>query len=345
MQAFPRLSCSTPFTRIWQDSRERVWHGVGVENESEEVVVDPDLSPSNGEAGEVNEEEKGPWGPWWSLLWGGVVFCVWIVAQTLFFGVFAAAESIKGEGHGLQDTAARLTTDGDLMGPLSFAAAVVGCIAVIMVVRAKGVTLATGLALRAPKWWVWLVLPFAMLLLMAILNLAVMPFQGENSLADKAGIVGMIRETDFLILLLLGVAVGAPFFEEFLFRGLLHEGLKQSFLGVWGSAIVTALVFSLIHRQYQDLSAFLFLFLLGVAFVAARELTGSLWVPIAMHAIQNALATIPMFLVLNGYIPEEQIPKEFQELIEAAEKLDQSPKPAQSAGEEITRGPALEPEG
>lgn len=317
---------------------------MGVENESEEGAADPYLSPAKGEVAEGNEEEKLPWGPWWSLLWGGVVLCIWVVAQTLFFGVFAAAESIKGEGHGLQDTAARLTKDGDLMGPLAFAAAVVGCIAVIMVVRAKGVTLATGMALCAPKWWVWLVLPFAMLALMAILNLAVMPFQGENALEDKAGIVGMIRETDFLILLLLGVAVGAPFFEEFLFRGLLHEGLKQSFLGVWGSAIVTALVFSLIHRQYQDLSAFLFLFLLGVAFVAARELTGSLWVPIAMHAIQNALATIPMFLVLNGYIPDEQIPKEFHELIEAAEKLEESPKKEEPAADETAMGSALEPE-
>lgn len=311
---------------------------MGVENEHEMPPEVPYLNPED----EMGKDEK-PWGPGWSLLWGGVVFCIWIVAQTLFFGVFVAAESMKGEGHSVQDSAELLTADGDIMGSLAFAAAVVGCLAIIAVVRAKGVTLATGLALRAPKWWVWLVLPFAMLALMAVLNIAVMPFQGEKSVEDKAGIVGMIRETDWLILLLLGVAVGAPFFEEFFFRGLLHEGLKQSFLGVWGSALVTGLAFSLIHRQYQDLSAFLFLFLLGVALVAARELTGSLWVPIAMHAIQNAFATIPMFLVLNGYIPDEQIPEDFKELIEAADKMEaddeaKSPTKEELAVDEVAMG-------
>lgn len=155
---------------------------------------------------------------------------------------------------------------------------------------------------------------------MIVIGLIVSPFQSEKSVGDQAQIAGMVEGTRYLILLFLGVSVGAPFFEEFLFRGLLHEGLRQSFLGPLGSGILTALGFSLMHGQYQDPAAFLMLFLLGCLFTLAREVTGSLWVAIAMHAIQNTMVTGMMFLALNGYIPEEQMPEDLREIFQAKDQ-------------------------
>lgn len=263
------------------------------------------------------DEEPRPWGPWWSILWTILVICVWQLAQV---GILAGmsfqrsgAEGVQGDG--LAKFMELVMQDGDLVGLMSFGSAMVACFMIIMIVKVKGVSLARGLALRKPKkWWMWLLVFPAWLVGMIIIGLIVSPFQSDKSVADQAQIAGMVEGTNWLILLLLGVSVGAPFFEEFLFRGLLHEGLRQSFLGPVGSGILTAAFFSVMHAQYQDPAAFLMLFLLGGLFTLARELTGSLWVSIAMHAIQNTVVTGMMFLALNGLIPEDQMPEDLREI-------------------------------
>lgn len=264
-----------------------------------------------------------PWGPWWSLLWTFVVICVWQLAQ---LGILAALSFQKSgqegvTGEGLEKFMEAMMKDGDTLGIISFSSAVVGCLMILLIVKVRGTTFAKGLALRPPrKWWMWLLVFPAWIVGMIVIGLIVSPFQSEKSVADQAQIAGLVGGTNYLILLLLGVSVGAPFFEEFLFRGLLHEGLRQSFLGPIGSGVLTALAFSLMHAQYQDPAAFLMLFLLGGLFTLARELTGSLWVAVVMHAIQNTMVTGMMFLALNGYIPEDQMPEDLREIFQPTEQ-------------------------
>lgn len=265
----------------------------------------------------IDDGEGRPWGPWWSILWTVVVICVWQLAQ---LGMLAGmsfqrsgAEGVKGDG--LEKFMEIVMKDGDLLGLMSFGSALVGCFMILLIVRVKGVSFARGLALRKPKkWWMWLLVFPAWLVGMILIGLIVSPLQSDKSVADQAQIAGMVEGTNWLIFLLLGVSVGAPFFEEFLFRGLLHEGLRQSFLGPVGSGILTAAFFSILHAQYQDPAAFVMLFLLGCLFTLARELTGSLWVAIVMHAIQNTVVTGMMFLALNGFIPEDQMPEDLREI-------------------------------
>lgn len=269
------------------------------------------------------EEGVGPWGPWWSVLWAFVVVCVWQLAQlgVLAFLSFkeSGADGLKEAG--LADFMDKVMKDGDLLGIMGFSSAVVGCLMILVIVKVRGVSLSRGLALRAPKkWWMWLLVFPAWIVGMIVISLIVSPFQSDKSVTDQAQIAGMVEGTNYMILLFLGVSVGAPFFEEFLFRGLLHEGLRQSFLGPIGSGILTALAFSLMHGQYQDPAAFLMLFLLGCLFTLARELTGSLWVAVAMHAIQNTMVTGMMFLALNGYIPEDQMPEDLREIFKQKEQ-------------------------
>ena len=260
-----------------------------------------------------------PWGPWWSLLWTFVIICVWQLAQlgVLAYLSFKQSGAAGLEQEGLADFMDTVMKDGDLLGIMGFSSAVVGCLLILLIVKARGVSLARGLALRPPKkWWMWLLVFPAWIVGMILISLIVSPFQSDKSVGDQANIAAMVEGTNYMILLFLGVSVGAPFFEEFLFRGLLHEGLRQSFLGPIGSGVLTALAFSLMHGQYQDPAAFLMLFLLGCLFTAARELTGSLWVSVAMHFIQNTMVTGMMFLALNGYIPEDQMPEDLREIFQ-----------------------------
>ena len=78
-------------------------------------------------------------------------------------------------------------------------------------------------------------------------------------------------------------AVVAPICEEFLFRGFFYIVFKRYF-GAVASALLTSALFAAFH---VNLAAFPSLFLLALCFVIAFETTGSLLVPITMHAIFN----------------------------------------------------------
>jgi membrane protease YdiL (CAAX protease family) len=92
--------------------------------------------------------------------------------------------------------------------------------------------------------------------------------------------------------LLLAIATGmllivvAPFAEEIFFRGFLYQSFRNS-LGVPLGALLSALIFGAIHLEFFKLVQ---LAILGVILALLFEKTGSLWPPIILHAVNNALA-------------------------------------------------------
>ena len=91
------------------------------------------------------------------------------------------------------------------------------------------------------------------------------------------------------------VIILAPIFEELLFRGFLFKGLRESKVGKWGTITTTTAIFAIIH--IYNVIPILFLgFLLGLA----REKTGSVYVPIAMHALNNFIAMGLLYYVVNS---------------------------------------------
>jgi membrane protease YdiL (CAAX protease family) len=78
--------------------------------------------------------------------------------------------------------------------------------------------------------------------------------------------------------------VAAPVTEELVFRGCLYGVLRQ----VGGRAvaiIVTSVLFALIHAHLASMPGLL---MLAVCLSLIYEFTGSLWAPIALHALFNA---------------------------------------------------------
>ena len=73
-----------------------------------------------------------------------------------------------------------------------------------------------------------------------------------------------------------------PILEEFLFRGILFDGLAATVLGCGGAIVVPAYLWALPASAYN---AHLFLLNLGLGLVLgiARWQTKNLWVPIFMH--------------------------------------------------------------
>jgi membrane protease YdiL (CAAX protease family) len=99
----------------------------------------------------------------------------------------------------------------------------------------------------------------------------------------------------FKIVLLVAIIIAAPLGEEFFFRAFLYSGIRHSRLGPTGAAVTTAALWAAIHVQYQLYEMGL-IFVTGIVLAIARERSGSLWVPIAMHAVMNTVASIELLV-------------------------------------------------
>jgi hypothetical protein len=93
-----------------------------------------------------------------------------------------------------------------------------------------------------------------------------------------------------LMLPLGGFAV--PMAEELVFRGLLYRWLRRH-ASVAPSAVLSALVFGAVHGQLEVVAGG---FVVGIVLALAYERSGSLWPPIIIHAVQNSVSIVLMFL-------------------------------------------------
>lgn len=80
----------------------------------------------------------------------------------------------------------------------------------------------------------------------------------------------------------------APFQEELIFRGYLY-GVARRYFGPAGGMILVSLLFAAIHVHAPSFAG---LFVLAVCLTLAYEWTGSLLVPMAMHAMFNSITVI-----------------------------------------------------
>ena len=102
-----------------------------------------------------------------------------------------------------------------------------------------------------------------------------------------------------LVMLVVMAAIVAPVTEEIIFRGYLYPVLKSR-TGRTAAIIVSALVFAAVHHNAIALAPLAFLaILLAISF----EFTGSIWLPMAIHAAFNTFTVIGQLLVKFGYIP------------------------------------------
>ena len=89
----------------------------------------------------------------------------------------------------------------------------------------------------------------------------------------------------------------APFGEELYFRGLIYHWLRNR----WNPSIaapVSALLFAGAHFYYS-LPVMLIVALLGLLLAVAFELSGSIWTPIAIHAVQNSIVVSVVYWSLT----------------------------------------------
>jgi membrane protease YdiL (CAAX protease family) len=106
-----------------------------------------------------------------------------------------------------------------------------------------------------------------------------------------------------IILVYFAACIAAPIVEETFFRGFFYRALKDSshrlgsFLSMLFAALINGLVFAAIHPQ--GIFFIPVLCSLGMAFSFVREWRGSVWTPMAMHAIHNGLLTTVLVFAIT----------------------------------------------
>ncbi|MFA5689027.1 MAG: CPBP family intramembrane glutamic endopeptidase [Kiritimatiellales bacterium] len=95
------------------------------------------------------------------------------------------------------------------------------------------------------------------------------------------------------VLLFLSAIIIAPVFEEVIFRGILLP-VAIRYTGKWLGIILISLIFGALHFHLPSFGA---LVLLSVALSLAAVRTGSLLVPITMHAVFNGITMILLMII------------------------------------------------
>ncbi|HKJ36457.1 MAG TPA: type II CAAX endopeptidase family protein [Solirubrobacterales bacterium] len=108
---------------------------------------------------------------------------------------------------------------------------------------------------------------------------------------DIAENLGADKDAAAIVTVLAGVLIigGAAIGEELFFRGMLFGGLRQR-LPLWPAAAISGLLFGLPHLPQGDLAVVLQLSIFGAVLAWAYERSGTLWVPIGLHGLNNTLA-------------------------------------------------------
>jgi hypothetical protein len=103
----------------------------------------------------------------------------------------------------------------------------------------------------------------------------------------------ILTDSDRPWLFWIAVILAAPLFEEVFFRGFLFRGFETTFLKVPGTVILTAILWAGLHVQYNAYGI-VFIAGAGILFGLARAKTGSLLVPLILHAGMNLAETVAM---------------------------------------------------
>jgi membrane protease YdiL (CAAX protease family) len=132
----------------------------------------------------------------------------------------------------------------------------------------------------------WLAVTYVSFVMFSLAWVSALGIDEKDDLPKELGVEDSHTALVFTAIL---VTVIAPIAEEFFFRGFLFRALRGS-AGLWWGAIITGIVFGGIHLGSSPIGFIVPLMVFGFALCLLYAQTGSLYVPIALHAINNSIA-------------------------------------------------------
>jgi membrane protease YdiL (CAAX protease family) len=256
---------------------------------TEPAITTDDINSLNSVHPPLTETPAPPrvWKFWGTALWGLLIFVAMFVGQigailllVVMRGLPLDMASIQTVGREPQALALSV-----IMGlPATLAA-------VWLAIRIKKASFVDYLALYWPTWRQFLLGAAGLLLTVMAWEIASRSLGREATPGFMTDLLKSGRDKGAALLLLFAFSVAAPMSEEVLARGFLLRGWSASFLRVPGAIILSSLVWTAVHLQY-DLYFLAEVFSIGLWFGYMRHRANSLWLTIMLHALNNMTAVV-----------------------------------------------------
>jgi uncharacterized protein len=232
------------------------------------------------------------WKFWGTALWGLFIFAGMFVGQ-----IAVVAWFVLRRGGPIDVAAAIHVVGGGLTISLSVIMGLPAVLAALWIaIRISRTPFTEYLALRRPSWTELLIGAVALSVLVMGWDLLSRAVGREIAPGFMAEVLNSARADGALWLLVLAFCVAAPVSEECFARGFLYRGWSESFLGPIGAIILSSLVWTALHLQY-DWFFFGEVFSIGLLLGYLRYRFQSTWLTIFVHGLNNAAAVVQTMLL------------------------------------------------
>src|SRR3982074_2634774 len=234
------------------------------------------------------------WKFWGTALWGLFIFAAMFAGQIAVVAWFV----LRREGP-IDLAAAIPVVGGGLTISLSVVLGLPAVLAALWIaIRISRTPFADYLALRWPSWTNLLIGVVALSVLVVGWDLLSRATGREVTPGFMSEVLQSARADGALWLLVIAFVVAAPVSEEFFARGFLYRGWSESFLGPIGAIILSSLVWTALHLQY-DWFFFGEVFSIGLLLGYLRHRFNSTWLTVVVHGLNN-LAAVVQTMLLTG---------------------------------------------
>jgi uncharacterized protein len=234
------------------------------------------------------------WKFWGTALWGLFIFAAMFVGQLAVVAYF-----VLRQGGPIDIASTIRAVGGGLTISLSVIAGLPAVVAACWIaIRASRTPFADYLGLRWTSWKNVALGVVSLLVLGACWDLLSRALGREITPGFMGDVLKSAQDEGAIWLLVFAFCVAAPVSEEFFARGFLYRGWSESFLRPAGAIVLSSIVWTSLHLQYD----WFFLgqvFSIGLLFGYLRYRTGSTWLTIMLHGLNNLAATVQTFVLTN----------------------------------------------
>lgn len=223
------------------------------------------------------------WRFWGTALWGVFAFAALFVGQVLVL----VYEVLRRGGTADIVETVRAAAGNGLTISLSVIMGLPAVLAALwLAIRFTSTPFADYLALRWTSFKNLLIGIVGLMVALAIWEQLSGLTGHESAPGFMVEVLKSARADGALWLLILAFCVAAPISEEFFARGFLYRGWSETSLGPIGAIVLSSLVWTALHLQY-DWYFFGEVFTLGLWFGYLRYRSGSTWLTIVLHGLNN----------------------------------------------------------
>jgi hypothetical protein len=239
------------------------------------------------------------WKFWGTAFWGFVVFLGMLVGQFAVVGWFLLRQDGPINWETFGDAVTTIVSNGLTMS-LSVITGLPAVLAALWIaIRIKRASFADYLALRSFSWASLGIGTVALFVLVMGWDALSRATGREVEPGFMGDILKTARADGALWLLIVAFAVAAPITEELFARGFLYRGWSESFLRVPGAIVLSSLLWTGLHLQYN----WYFLgevFSIGVLLGYIRYRYNSTWLTIILHGLNNLAAVVQTILLTSS---------------------------------------------